>query len=490
MARHGRRKEKSLKVNFLMNVILTTSSFIFPLITFPYASRILLADGNGKINFANSVVSYFMLIASLGLPYYGVRACAVVRDDKQKLSRTVTELFIISSVTTVCSLLLLLGSIVAVPKFQEYKGLILILSCSIWLKTLGIEWLYQALEEYSYITLVSITFKFISVVLMFLLVHQHSDYKIYALITVISGSGSYILNFLRARRYISWVSIRSCNFVKHFKPILSFFVLSAAWSLYGNADSFFLGFLSTDEQNGYFGVVLKIRQMLLQCMFALSTVLLPRMANYYGNKRENDFYVLVRKNSSFMIIAGIAVAIFSVCDARRIILLLSGESFLPAVPVLQSLSMIVIVNGFSTVLGDNVLITQGKEKVTTLATLVGFAALTAVEFLLIPRYGAMGATVGTTVGIIVTVFIEIIYLRRSISLMVDPFCLIKCLASGVVACGVLLGLIWVTRHLALNVFVELVIHGIAFTVVYAGMLLITREQFVYSTLLSLLKRGR
>ena len=132
-----------------MNAFLTCSNFIVPLITVPYVSRVLLADGNGKINFATAIINYFVLFASLGMPLYGVRTCAVVREDKKKLSRTVKELFTISMVSTVLSLAVLLVLIGVVPKFQEYRGLLLVLSSNIWLQMLGMDWLYQALEEYS-----------------------------------------------------------------------------------------------------------------------------------------------------------------------------------------------------------------------------------------------------------------------------------------------------------------------------------------------------
>ena len=91
-------KTKSLKLNFIMNAILTMSQFIFPLITFPYISRILLPAGTGKVSFATSVISYFALFAQLGIPTYGIRACAKVRDNKKELTRTVQELFIINVV--------------------------------------------------------------------------------------------------------------------------------------------------------------------------------------------------------------------------------------------------------------------------------------------------------------------------------------------------------------------------------------------------------
>ena len=71
-----------------MNAILTMSSFIFPLITFPYVSRILLPEGTGKVSFATSLISYFLMFAQLGIPTYGVRACARVRDDHKALTRT------------------------------------------------------------------------------------------------------------------------------------------------------------------------------------------------------------------------------------------------------------------------------------------------------------------------------------------------------------------------------------------------------------------
>ena len=83
-----------------MNALLTISQVIFPMITFPYYSRVLGAEGTGSISFALAVVSYFTMIASLGIPTYGIRACAKVRDDREKLSQTVQELLIINGITT------------------------------------------------------------------------------------------------------------------------------------------------------------------------------------------------------------------------------------------------------------------------------------------------------------------------------------------------------------------------------------------------------
>lgn len=101
-------KIHSIKYNFLMNVLLNISSFIFPLITFPYVSRVLGPAPNGKIAFVASIIGYFSLIAAMGIPTYGVRKIAEVRDNQEKLNKTLTELIIINTFFTLLSYLLLL----------------------------------------------------------------------------------------------------------------------------------------------------------------------------------------------------------------------------------------------------------------------------------------------------------------------------------------------------------------------------------------------
>ena len=197
-------KIHSVKYNFVMNFILTASQFIFPLITFPYVSRVLQASGNGKVSFAASVANYFMMVASLGIPTYGIRACAKVRENKELLSKTVQELYIINLIMTILVTLTYLLSVFLVPRFQEDRALFLINGLNIVLNMFGMNWVFQALEQYDYITFRSISFKLISIVLMFLLVHEPKDYVIYGSITVFAAVGSYILNFIRIRKLIDF----------------------------------------------------------------------------------------------------------------------------------------------------------------------------------------------------------------------------------------------------------------------------------------------
>ena len=138
-------KQKSLKLNFVMNAILTMSQFVFPLITFPYVSRILLPIGTGKVSFATSIVSYFTLFAQLGIPTYGIRACAKVRDNREELSKMVQELFIINLVMSALAYVVYFAAICYVPRFRQDKDLFLIVGLTIFFNAIGMEWLYLSL---------------------------------------------------------------------------------------------------------------------------------------------------------------------------------------------------------------------------------------------------------------------------------------------------------------------------------------------------------
>ena len=218
----GNTNVHSVKYNFIMNTILKMSSFIFPLISFPYVSHVLGADGNGKIAFASSFVAYFSMLSQLGIPTYGIRTCARHRGDKMRLSRTVHELLIINSVMTILSYVVMIVMITMVPKLQQNINILLVSSVSIVLTTVGMEWLYQAIEQYGYITYRNLSFKVLSVALMFLFVKQKEDYIIYAGINVVGTVGSNLMNLFRVQRYIYTRPFKKYNVRVHLRPILTF----------------------------------------------------------------------------------------------------------------------------------------------------------------------------------------------------------------------------------------------------------------------------
>ena len=145
-----------------MNALLTVSSFIFPVITFPYVSRVLGPEGYGRVGFATSLITYFSMFAKLGIPTYGIRACAQVRDDREKLSRTVQELLVINLVMSAITYAAFLVCVFFVPALADDRTLYLVMSVTILLGAIEMEWLYKGLERYTYITVRSLLFKLIA----------------------------------------------------------------------------------------------------------------------------------------------------------------------------------------------------------------------------------------------------------------------------------------------------------------------------------------
>lgn len=467
--------QKSIKVNFIMNIILTGSSYIFPLITFPYISRILQATGNGKLNFALSVINYFVMFASLGIPMYGIKACAIVRDNKDELSKTVKELFILNFITSTVSFVVLIAMIAVVPKLQDYTELLLIDSVAIWLNLIGMEWLFKGLEEYAYITNRSIAFKIIGIVLMFIFVHKPSDYVVYAIITLIGSSGSLVLNVLRCRKLINFKIQGRIDLKKHIKPMVSFFLLSASWTIYTNLDSVMLGFLTNDAEVGYYAAAVKLKSILVSTISALGTVLLPRLTNYYSENRKSEFYSLLKIDGQFITISALYFTSFCVINAREIIIFLSGNTYLPAVPAMQMISISILFIGFSTMLGTNVLVPVGRENITMIATLIGLVIDALLNVIWIPAYGAAGAATATVIGEISIFVFEAFYLRKSIRQMFDMISLLKEFIAIIVATVVLLFSKKIFIQMISNELLIIIFTGVIFSIIYLIVLLFLRD---------------
>ena len=364
-------KKKSLKLNFIMNALLTMSSFIFPLITFPYVSRILLPVGTGKVSFTTSVVSYFALFARLGIPTYGIRACAKVRDDKEALSKTVQELFIINMVMSVMAYLALFVAIAFVPRLQQEKMLLMIVSLTILFNAIGMEWLYKALEQYSYITIRSIVFKFIALLAMFAFIHNQKDYVIYGGISILASSASNVFNFLHAHRYVSVRPVGGYDFKKHLRAVVIFFAMSCATTIYTNLDTVMIGFIATDTDVGYYNAAVKIKTILVSIVTSLGVVLLPRASYYVENGRMEEFYRITKKAIHFVFLVATPMMVYFMLFAKEGICFLSGSAYIGSIVPMQIIMPTLLLIGLTNIMGIQMLVPLGREKVVLLSEIAG-----------------------------------------------------------------------------------------------------------------------
>ena len=477
-------QKHSLKLNFVMNAILTMSSFIFPLISYPYVSRILLPEGTGKVSFATSLIAYFIMFAQLGIPTYGVRACSRVRDDRQALTRTAQELLIINLIMTALSYMALFLALLFVPRLRAERTLYLLVSLSMIFNTIGMEWLYKALEQYTYITVRSIVFKIVALIAMFVLIHSREDYVIYGGITILASSASGICNFVHARRFISLRPVGGYRFRPHLKAVAVFFAMACASTVYTNLDTVMLGFMTSDETVGYYNAAVRIKSILVSIVTSLGAVLLPR-ASYYVERGEMDrFRQITRKALNFVFLAAVPMMIYFMVFARQGIFLLSGENYAGAVRPMQWIMPTLLFIGLSNVLGIQILVPLNREKVVLWSIIAGAAVDVVLNVALIPQYGASGAAAATSVAELVVLAVQFFVLGKEATgafAAVSFGKLLPALAVGIAAASWVLLMQW-------GSFVTLLLSGILFFGSYLAMLLALKEEMVKQLLMQLLKR--
>jgi O-antigen/teichoic acid export membrane protein len=390
-------QEKSIRKNFILNIIKTIMNIIFPLITFPYVSRILLPEGVGKVNFAQSIIAYFVVVSAVGISTYGVREAAKIRDDKDKLSKLVQELLIINMISTVIVYILFFIFIMVQSNLKN-KGLLLVMSSTILFTTIGLEWLYNALEEYAYITIRSIAFQFISLVLLFIFVRTKNDYLNYAVLLVISSVGSNILNFFHARKFINCKWYKNYELKRHIKPLSIMFAMSITTTIYLNLDSVMLGYISGDAAVGLYTTSMKINKIVLAIVLSMGTVLMPRLSFYYNNDKKEIFNKLIGKSLDLMLMIALPCIIGMSLLSNEIILLISGKEFITASLAMKILNPIILVIGLSHLIGLQILVPIGKEKYTLYSFGAGAIASFLLNILLIPKFSYNGAAVATLVA--------------------------------------------------------------------------------------------
>ena len=476
-------KNTSVKLNFLMNAILTISAFIFPLITFPYVSRILLPEGTGKVSFATSVVTYFALFAQLGIPTYGIRACAKVRDNKEKLTRTVQEIFIINIVMSLITYIVFFLVLNIVPRMQADKTLF-ITSSTILFNAIGMDWLYKGLEKYTYITIRSIIFKFIALLAMFMFVHQKSDYIVYGGISIFAGSASNICNLLNVKKYIQIKPIGKYNIKQHMRPILIFFAMSCATTIYTNLDTVMLGFMKTDMDVGYYNAAVKIKNILLGIVTSLGTVLLPRASYYIENDYMEEFRRITQKAIKFVFLISIPLTVYFILYAKEGILFLSGNAYSKAILPMQVIMPTLIFIGLTNIMGIQILVPLGREKIVLYSEIAGAIVDLFINILLIPRMAATGAAIGTLIAELAVWIVQFVALRYDI---IEAYKKVKYFAIilGIIIASMLS--IWI-KLFRLGSFITLVLTAIVFFGTYGVTLIIAKEPLVNEIVEQILKK--
>lgn len=385
-------KVSSIRFNAVMNTLLTASNMTVSLITVPYVTRVLSVEGYGDVGFAQSVSTWLSALCMLGIGTYGVRECARVRDDLAALARTVRELLAILAVSTAVVCGAFAACIPLVPRLSALAPLMWVFLVGTVLMSFGVEWFYQAIEQYAYITARSVAFKVAALAATFALVRSPGDYLVYGAILSLVTCGNNVLNLVRLRRMVGGVDPGALDVRRHLGPLMSFAALSISSAVYLSFDSTLLGMLSpSNYQVGLYQLSTKLKAVMFSVVNAVLGVLIPRLTYYHANGREEEFLSLLRRGLGLTANATAAIAGYLLAAASPVVVLVSGPDFAAAAAPLRVIGFVNLLSCLSYFIGICVLTPTGRERRLAAANALGVPVSVALNALLDPSLGAMGA---------------------------------------------------------------------------------------------------
>lgn len=403
---------KSLKKNVMYNSIYQFLIVFLPFITAPYLSRVIGASGVGLYSYNYSVAQYFVYFSLLGLNNYGNRSIASVGNDFEERSKVFSEIYSMQIITSMLSTLLYLIYVVLVG----FELSALIMTIYVISAMFDINWLFFGTENFKMTVIRNAIIKLLSMVAIFVFVKNNQDTYTYIIIMALSSLVSQLALWPFVKKIVRFSVPSINNVLKHFKANLILFIPVIAVSIYKIMDKIMLGVICSKEDVGYYEYAEKIYNIPLLIITAIGTVMLPRMSYLYSNNKNAEAKKYVKLTVEYVLAFANAAmfGIFAIAD--KFIVLYYGEDFSTSSSVLKYLSVTIVFLACGNVVRTQVLIPMKKDKVYITSAIYGAIINFAVNILLIPYMGILGAAVGTIVAELTVFVYQIFNVRKEVSI--------------------------------------------------------------------------
>ena len=393
----------SVKKNFAFSSILTTANLLFPMITYPYVTRVLGVSNIGICNFVDSIINYFVLFSMLGISTIGIREIAASGVDRERRSKVYSSLLCLNGITTIIALIVLIVCIFTIPRFMEYKEMLFIGAFKLFFNFLLIEWFYKGIEDFKYITIRTLFIRVVYTLAVFLFIHNQDDYDVYYMLTTATIVVNAIINRVYARKFVDF-SVRGVNI----KPYLHSFVILGLYlvvtSMYTTFNVAYLGMVSDTTEVGYYSTAHKLFTIILSIYTAFTGVMMPRMSSLLSEGKMEEFKNYIKKSTSFLFSFSIPIIILSIVYSKDIIRIIAGEGYEGAIVPMQITAPLLFVIGYEQILVVQILTPLKKDKLIFINSLFGAFTGIICNVLLAKPLGAIGSSIVWCVSEIVVLF--------------------------------------------------------------------------------------
>lgn len=385
-------KVNSIGKNFLYSGILTVSNYLFPLLIFPYVSRVLGVTNIGICNFVDSIIEYFTLFSMMGISILGIREIAATKSDRTRMSKAFTCLVILNVVFSLVAIAVLLVIMFTVSSLQEYRSLLFVGVFKLLGNVLLIEWFFKGREDFKYITNRTIFVKLLYVVAIYLLIKERSDYMMYYILTMLMIFANSLFNCYYARKLITFSFDKQLLRI-YLRPFLYLGLYMLITSMYVNFNVIWLGFVKGPQEVGYYTTATKLYVIIMALFTAFTGVMLPRLSSLLSENNMEEFRRLINKSLEVLTAVAFPCLVFAIVFCSQIIHILAGSDYDGAILPAQIVMPLLFVIGYEQILVIQILMPTQKDTIIFRNAIIGAVVGLSLNFILVPQIGAIGSAI-------------------------------------------------------------------------------------------------
>lgn len=461
--------------NFIYNSTYQLLLVILPLVTAPYISRVLGANGLGEYTYSQSIAYYFVLIIMLGLNNYGTRTIATVRDDKKKLSKTFTSIYLMQFFI---SIVVFMIYIYYTLNFKDNNTIFLLQGFYVLSAMFDVNWLFFGLEKFKITVTRNIVIKVIATVLIFIFVKRREDIFIYTIILSISFLISQVSIWPFVFKYTSFTKVGFKSVISHVKPNIILFIPTIAISIYRVMDKVMIGYLSNFNEVAYFENSEKFIMVSLGFINSLGAVMLPAMSNIISkNEKEKiNKYLSISMQIVMLIVSAMAFGLAGI--SNEFIPVFYGNEFRESINILKVLSISMFFIGWANVIRTQYLLPNKMDKLYMKSVCTGAFINFSLNIFFIREFGAVGASVSTVITEASVAIIQTYMIRKEIDLKSYIKKSIFYLISGLVMFFVIRVIGYTLGISIKTVVIQVILGGVVYLILSIAYLIVTKNEII------------
>lgn len=422
-------EQVNVKKNIVYNILLTISTYVAALIVYPYASRVLGVENIGIVGFVLKTIDGFVIFSTLGVTIVGIREIASIKNDKQKLSKVYSSLVSILGVSTLLVTIAYIVGILFIPSLNNYYKLFIIGLSKLIASAFLIEWFYQGIEDFRYITIRNLALKLVYIVAVFIFIREKEDYNLYLLLNVLVVVFNSIINWGTSRKYVKFkFSLKDTRLF--IIPVLVYGGYQVLNAVYSTFNYTFLGTYCSSIEVGYYYTAEQFYAILLSIITAITKVLMPRTSNLLSEKKYDAFNQLIEKSFSSILSICIPLALVGVFYASNIINIMVGEEYTGAVLPLQIMLILILINGINQIFIIQVAMPLRLDKEILIGTVIASILALAFNKVLLVNLGAVGASIILVISVIIANIYPVYIILKKGYIKLPLKCISNCIIKS------------------------------------------------------------